>query len=102
MRDATALSREQYEREVAALQQCQHENLLQLLGSSSDGPQKYFVFAFKDNGSLRGMLDTLDGRAKLNMKRRLCISLDVASGLEYIHTVCSPLIVYRTSNLPTC
>ena len=88
MRTVTAVGKEQYDRELAALQQCRHENLLPLLGCSSDGPAPCIVYGFKERGSLRGMLDSAEGRSTLAWQRRLCLLLDVVSGVECV--CCTP------------
>ncbi|XP_026417612.1 receptor kinase-like protein Xa21 [Papaver somniferum] len=85
--------------ECDALRKVRHRNLLKIITccSSTDfqgNPFKALVFEFMANGSLENWLHPNIGATNnndqqqlrnLNLERRLCIAVDVASALNYLH-----------------
>jgi serine/threonine protein kinase len=94
MRERTLHNKEQLKQELATLQQCRHPNLITLLGYSTDGPKSCIVYEHKAGGALLDALQRAGANA-LTWRRRLSILLEVASGLEYLHTGINPPIVHR-------
>jgi hypothetical protein len=102
MRDITTPNTEIFMNEVATLKLCLHPNLLQLLGCSLNGPSACIVYEYKSMGSLRQLLSRerihdagQSSRPVLRWKRRLCILMQIASAVEYLHVVLSPPIIHR-------
>ncbi|KAF3776603.1 Receptor-like protein kinase 5 [Nymphaea thermarum] len=54
------------------------------------------LYEYMQNGCLRGILaGKRTGAELLTWKRRLQIALDVATGLDYLHSGCQPSIIHR-------
>ncbi|CAL9696563.1 unnamed protein product [Knipowitschia caucasica] len=75
----------QFNQEIQTLQTLQHENLVDMVGFCSDGPQPCLVYAFMCNGSLLDRLACLGGSPHLSWRQRCSIALGTAEGLEYLH-----------------
>lgn len=75
----------QFNQEIQTLQTLKHENLVDMVGFSSDGPYPCLVYAFMANGSLLDRLACSDGSAPLSWQQRCLIVLGTARGLEYLH-----------------
>ncbi|KAI3761395.1 hypothetical protein L1987_51809 [Smallanthus sonchifolius] len=72
-----------------------HRNLLPLLAIVSRPNCHYLVYEFMKNGSLQDILQQVkDGSRELDWLARHKIALEVATGLEYIHTSLTPCIVH--------
>ncbi|KAJ9128942.1 hypothetical protein P3X46_034299 [Hevea brasiliensis] len=89
--------------ECKALKNIRHRNLVKILTycSSIDfkgNDFKALVFTFMANGSLEMWLHPEQNgnrqTRKLNFLRRLCIAIDVASALHYLHDHCDTQIVH--------
>lgn len=76
---------QQFQNEINVLSSCEHDNVVKLLGYSTDGPFRCIVYEFMSNGSLE---DRLACRSKkpLSVAERLTISRDAARGLAYLHS----------------
>ncbi|KIM82176.1 hypothetical protein PILCRDRAFT_820544 [Piloderma croceum F 1598] len=71
-------------REIAIWQGLKHENVLPLLGITSDfGRYMSLVSPWLENGSLMQYLDK--NRDTLGISRRLQLACEVAAGLSYLH-----------------
>ncbi|XP_055011080.1 interleukin-1 receptor-associated kinase 4 isoform X2 [Boleophthalmus pectinirostris] len=75
----------QFNQEILTLQTLKHENLIDMVGCSSDGPNPCLVYAFMSNGSLLDRLARLGGCPPLSWSQRCSIALGTAQGLEYLH-----------------
>ncbi|XP_028813465.1 interleukin-1 receptor-associated kinase 4 isoform X1 [Denticeps clupeoides] len=76
----------QFDQEVQALKTLKHENLVNMVGFSSDGNHPCLVYAYMPNGSLLDRLACLDNTPPLSWHRRCLISTGTAKGLEYLHS----------------
>lgn len=94
--------------ELKILKKLNHCNLVKLMGVSSDNYGNCFlVYEYAENGSLDNWLyskfSTTSGSVSfLTWSQRICIALDVAMGLQYMHEHTQPRIVHkdiRTSNI---
>lgn len=95
--------------EMRMLQKFKHSNLIQLMGISSGNQDNFFlVYEYAENGSLDKWLfpktsSTSSGSEScLSWSQRLCIALDLAHGLQYMHEHTQPSIAHRdirTSNI---
>uniref|UniRef100_A0A8C6U3Y5 non-specific serine/threonine protein kinase n=1 Tax=Neogobius melanostomus TaxID=47308 RepID=A0A8C6U3Y5_9GOBI len=75
----------QFNQEIQTLQTLKHENLVDMVGFSCDGPHPCLVYVFMANGSLLDRLACMGGSAPLSWHRRCLIALGTARGLEYLH-----------------
>lgn len=82
----------QFRAELKALFEHKHENIIGLLGYCNDMDERIIVYEHPCNGSL----DKYVKDASLTWMKRLKICIDVASGLECLHTEgATPKIIHR-------
>ncbi|XP_074050970.1 interleukin-1 receptor-associated kinase 4 isoform X2 [Macrotis lagotis] len=77
--------KQQFDQEIKIMAKCQHENLVQLLGFSSDCDNFCLVYVYMPNGSLLDRLSCLDGSAPLSWHKRCRIAQGTANGIHYLH-----------------
>lgn len=77
--------KQQFDQEIKVMAKCQHENLVELLGFSSDGDDLCLVYVYMPNGSLLDRLACLDGTPPLSWYMRCKIAQGTANGLSYLH-----------------
>ncbi|KAL0799089.1 hypothetical protein Bca101_054264 [Brassica carinata] len=75
--------------EVSVLSKVQHRNLVNLLGYCIEGGERLLVYQLMNQGPLsKHLYDWRDeGLEPLHWTKRVKIALDVARGLEYLHTL---------------
>ncbi|XP_071688478.1 uncharacterized protein [Rutidosis leptorrhynchoides] len=72
--------------EVKVLSNCNHRNIVTLLGIFANDDFDYLVIEHAPNGFLHNHLETIKNNPiNLTWVKRLKISLDVANGLKYLH-----------------
>ncbi|XP_056162232.1 G-type lectin S-receptor-like serine/threonine-protein kinase LECRK2 [Syzygium oleosum] len=81
----------EFEREVSAIGQTNHKNLVQLLGFCNEGQNRLLVYEFMSNGSLA---DFLFGSSRPSWYKRVEIACGVARGLSYLHDDCTRHIIH--------
>ncbi|KAJ6292417.1 hypothetical protein OIU78_024564 [Salix suchowensis] len=82
--------------EVLTLSLVQHSSLVKLIGYCADGNQRLLVYEFMASGSLENhLLDLCPGKEPLDWTARIKIASGAAKGLEYLHDVADPQIIYR-------
>ncbi|XP_057951035.1 probable serine/threonine-protein kinase PBL23 isoform X1 [Malania oleifera] len=95
--------------EVLMLSLLHHNNLVNLVGYCADGDQRILVYEFMPNGSLEdhllGSQDLTDGetvssdlppnKKPLDWNTRMKIAEGAARGLEYLHEIANPPVIYR-------
>nr|GEV61779.1 serine/threonine-protein kinase CDL1-like [Tanacetum cinerariifolium] len=82
--------------EVITLGRVHHPNLVNLIGYCVNGHQRLLVYEYMTNGSLEERLFDLDeSKTPLDWHTRMMIANGVAKGLEYLHNVADPPIIYR-------
>ncbi|KVH97388.1 Protein kinase, catalytic domain-containing protein [Cynara cardunculus var. scolymus] len=82
--------------EVLTLSRVHHPNLVNLVGYCAHGHQRLLVYEYMMNGSLEEHLFDLDeNTAPLDWHTRMKIAKGVAKGLEYLHDVADPPVIYR-------
>ena len=59
-----------------------------------DGPTPCIVYEYKSLGCVQQHLESSNG-VTLGWRRRLCILLDLATALDYLHTAVEPAIIHR-------
>lgn len=77
--------KQQFDQEIKVLAKCQHENLVELLGFSSDGDDLCLVYVYMSNGSLLDRLSCLDDTPPLSWYMRCKIAQGAANGLSFLH-----------------
>ncbi|XP_053111423.1 interleukin-1 receptor-associated kinase 4 isoform X2 [Hemicordylus capensis] len=77
--------KKQFEQEIKIMAKCQHENLVELLGFSSDFDQPCLVYDYMPNGSLLDRLACLDDTAPIPWRTRCNIAQGAASGICFLH-----------------
>ncbi|XP_059301488.1 probable serine/threonine-protein kinase PBL23 [Lycium ferocissimum] len=82
--------------EVLTLSLVSHPNLVNLIGYCADGNQRILVYEFMHNGSLEDhLLDLPSNKKPLDWHTRMKIAKGAAQGLEYLHDIANPPIIYR-------
>ncbi|KAM3926961.1 interleukin-1 receptor-associated kinase 4 [Leptodactylus fuscus] len=77
--------KDQFKQEIKTMAQCHHENIVKLLGFSSDGDNYCLVYTYMSNGSLLDRLACLNSTPPLSWSRRCNIVLGTANGIKYLH-----------------
>lgn len=77
--------KQQFDQEIKVMAKCQHENLVELLGFSSDGDDLCLVYVYMPNGSLLDRLSCLDGTPALSWHVRCKIAQGSANGISFLH-----------------
>ncbi|KAK7274004.1 hypothetical protein RIF29_15073 [Crotalaria pallida] len=84
--------------EIAVLTKVRHKHLVALLGHCLDGNERLLVYEYMPQGTLsQHLFDRKDddGSKPLDWKRRLIIALDVARGVEYLHSLAQQIFIHR-------
>ncbi|XP_016001947.2 interleukin-1 receptor-associated kinase 4 isoform X1 [Rousettus aegyptiacus] len=77
--------KQQFDQEIKVMAKCQHENLVELLGFSSDGDDLCLVYVYMPNGSLLDRLSCLDDTPPLPWHIRCRIAQGAANGISFLH-----------------
>ncbi|XP_017610872.1 receptor-like kinase TMK3 isoform X4 [Gossypium arboreum] len=88
---------DEFQAEIAVLSKVRHRHLVSLLGYSIEGNERILVYEYMSQGALSKHLfhwKSLKLEA-LSWKRRLNIALDVARGMEYLHTLGHQSFIHR-------
>ncbi|KAK9085309.1 hypothetical protein Sjap_025720 [Stephania japonica] len=75
----------QFNREVTLLSQLHHQNIIKLVAACKKPPVFCVVTEYLSGGSLRAFLHKLEKKS-LPLHKLIPISLDIARGMEYIHS----------------
>ncbi|KAF8395461.1 hypothetical protein HHK36_019407 [Tetracentron sinense] len=88
---------DEFQAEIAVLSKVRHRHLVSLLGYSIEGNEKLLVYEFMPQGALSKHLFHWDSLKlePLSWKRRLNIALDVARGMEYLHSLAHRSFIHR-------
>ncbi|KAJ0704158.1 putative protein kinase RLK-Pelle-LysM family [Helianthus annuus] len=83
--------------EIRLLNTIHHHNLIHLAGVCFDDGHWYLVYEFAVNGPLSDWIyyNALSSNKSLNWMQRIQIALDVANGLDYLHSYTTPPYVYK-------
>ncbi|KAE8678059.1 putative serine/threonine-protein kinase RLCKVII [Hibiscus syriacus] len=89
--------------EVLILILLKHPNLVEVVGYCIDEDQRVLVYEYMANGCLEDHLIGLPpDKTPLDWKTMMRIAVGAAKGLEYLHEVANPQVIYRdfkTSNI---
>ncbi|XP_076923744.1 uncharacterized protein LOC143585973 [Bidens hawaiensis] len=72
--------------ELDELRKCEHPNIVSLLGVCVEGREMLLVYEHASNGSLDEYLGSTDKLISLTWAQRLKMCIDIAHGLNYLHT----------------
>ncbi|CAH2054780.1 unnamed protein product [Thlaspi arvense] len=81
-----------FRQEVSLMKRLRHPNILLFMGAVTSPPRLCIVSEFLPRGSLFHLLRK--SRSKLDWRRRIHMALDIAHGMNYLHS-CIPPIVHR-------
>eukprot|EP01018_Ginkgo_biloba_P037530 Gb_04994 [translate_table: standard] len=87
----------EFQAEIAVLTKVRHRHLVALLGYCVDGNEKLLVYEYMPQGPLsQHLFDwAQNGQQPLDWKQRLSIALDVARGVEYLHSLAQKSFIHR-------
>uniref|UniRef100_A0A2P2L8E8 non-specific serine/threonine protein kinase n=1 Tax=Rhizophora mucronata TaxID=61149 RepID=A0A2P2L8E8_RHIMU len=87
----------EFKSEIAVLTKVRHRHLVALLGYCLDGNEKLLVYEYMPQGTLSKFLFNWkeEGLKPLEWTRRLSIALDVARGVEYLHSLAHQSFIHR-------
>ncbi|MFS7928785.1 putative protein kinase RLK-Pelle-LRR-IX family [Helianthus anomalus] len=93
-----------FESEISVLTKVRHTHLVSLLGYSTQGLERILVIEYMHQGELsRHLFHWKNFKLEpLSWKRRLHIALDVARGMEYVHTLAHQSFIHwdlKSSNI---
>ncbi|KAK2987486.1 hypothetical protein RJ640_012145 [Escallonia rubra] len=84
------------EKEINLLNKINHFNLIRLSGVCFNGGDWYLVYEYAVNGPLSDWIyNSNRNQEALNWTQRIQIALDVATGLNYLHSYTSPPYVHK-------
>nr|XP_043638913.1 uncharacterized protein LOC122610010 isoform X2 [Erigeron canadensis] len=72
--------------EIELLTNCKHDNIVSLLGFCDEAHEMILIYEHASNGSLDNYLGNTYNSTNLTWVQRIKICLDVARGLNYLHT----------------
>ena len=83
--------------EIEMLSKCKHQNVVSLLGFCDEGDEMILIYEYISNGSIDDYLGDHDKLMNLTWAQRMQICLDIAHGLNYLHTSTKdkPTIIHR-------
>ncbi|XBI51018.1 hypothetical protein VPH35_033601 [Triticum aestivum] len=98
--DDCCMNESLFNREIEALVQIRHQNIVKLFGYYSSSQGRFLIYEYMDRGNLAETLRVDERAVGLDWSRRVNIVLDVIHALAYMHNDCSAPIVHRdiTSN----
>ncbi|CAI5972126.1 unnamed protein product [Closterium sp. NIES-65] len=74
-----------FRQEVSVWHKLNHPNVVQFLGAYINPPKWAIVTEFLDGGTVKGFLSRL-GKRRLSLKQIAAMALDVARGMQYLHS----------------
>lgn len=78
--------------EVLMLSLLHHPNLVNMIGYCADGDQRLLVYEYLPLGSLE---NHLHDKQPLDWNTRMKVAAGAAKGLDYLHNVAKPPVIYR-------
>ncbi|CAJ1939483.1 unnamed protein product [Sphenostylis stenocarpa] len=85
---------EEFCREIELLARLHHRHLVALRGFCIKKRERFLLYEYMGNGSLKDHLHT-PGKTPLSWRTRIQIAIDVANALEYLHFYCDPPLCHR-------
>ncbi|GMH20264.1 hypothetical protein Nepgr_022105 [Nepenthes gracilis] len=87
----------EFQAEIGVLTKVRHRHLVALLGYCTDGNERLLVYEYMPRGTLgQHLFEWSDhGYRPLSWKQRMVIALDVARGVEYLHSLAQSSFIHR-------
>ncbi|BBN04902.1 hypothetical protein MPTK1_3g08670 [Marchantia polymorpha subsp. ruderalis] len=87
----------EFQAEIAVLTKVRHRHLVALLGYCAEGNERLLVYEYMPQGTLsQHLFEHARHESKpLDWNRRLSIALDVARGMEYLHSLAHKSFIHR-------
>ncbi|KAG5242868.1 receptor protein kinase [Salix suchowensis] len=87
----------EFQAEIAVLTKVRHRHLVALLGYCVNGNERLLVYEYMPQGTLAQHLFEWQelGYPPLSWKQRVTIALDVARGVEYLHSLAQQSFIHR-------
>ncbi|XP_077229536.1 receptor-like kinase TMK4 [Tasmannia lanceolata] len=87
----------EFQAEIEVLSKVRHRHLVALLGYCVEGNERLLVYEYMPQGTLGQHLFDFkeDGYDPLSWKQRLIVALDVARGVEYLHSLAQESFIHR-------
>lgn len=89
----------EFSAEISVMTTMKHRHLVALLGYCVEDDETILVYEYMSQGTLRDHLHANSDNERqypaLNWKQRLVIALDVARGMEYLHTLANRSFIHR-------
>uniref|UniRef100_A0A5B6Z2R5 non-specific serine/threonine protein kinase n=1 Tax=Davidia involucrata TaxID=16924 RepID=A0A5B6Z2R5_DAVIN len=88
---------DEFKSEIAVLTKVRHRHLVALLGYCLDGNERLLVYEYMPQGTLSWHLFNWkeEGLQPLEWTKRLTLALDVARGVEYLHSLAHQSFIHR-------
>lgn len=88
---------DEFQAEIAVLSKVRHRHLVSLLGYSIEGNERLLVYEYMPMGALSRHLFYWKSLnlEPLSWSQRLVIALDVARGMEYLHSLARHIFIHR-------
>ncbi|XP_010462912.1 PREDICTED: receptor-like kinase TMK2 [Camelina sativa] len=88
---------DEFKSEIVVLTRVRHRNLVILHGYCLEGNERLLVYQYMPQGTLSRHIFhwQVEGLKPLEWTRRLIIALDVARGVEYLHTLAHQSFIHR-------
>ncbi|XP_039165530.1 MDIS1-interacting receptor like kinase 2-like [Eucalyptus grandis] len=89
-----------FEREIQALMNIRHRNIVKFYGFCSHAQRCFLVYEYMERGSLRTTLNDDERAIEFSWDKRVNVVRGIANALSYMHHECSPSLIHRdlTSN----
>ncbi|KAJ9697420.1 hypothetical protein PVL29_009302 [Vitis rotundifolia] len=87
----------EFQAEIGVLTKVRHRHLVALLGFCINGNERLLVYEYMPQGTLGQHLFEYNktGFSPLTWKQRITIALDVAKGMEYLHSLAQQSFIHR-------
>lgn len=88
----------EFQAEIAVLSKVRHRHLVALLGFCINGNERLLVYEYMPQGTLGQHLFECDGKGNyspLTWNQRITMALDVARGVEYLHSLAHQSFIHR-------
>lgn len=82
-------------KEMEFLGRLHHRHLVTLRGFCITKTERFLIYEYMENGSLKEHLQAGHSKAPLDWRTRIQIAIDVAAALEYLHFFCDPPLCHR-------
>lgn len=94
MNKSSEQAEDEFCREIELLARLHHRHLVALKGFCNKKNERFLVYEYMENGSLKDHLHSTE-KSPLSWESRMKIAIDVANALEYLHFYCDPPLCHR-------